>query len=426
MVVARVAGRLCHSARVCNRSLALVALTITLGAGGIGPDRGRSPAAVAAVQPADARGRPPATTASPPAVAAQSALRLARVGSFDRPLYVTAPPGDTSRVFVVEQTGRVRIVRDGRELDAPFLDVSDEISCCGERGLLSIAFAPDYGQSGLVYASYTDRRGDSRIVEFRRSGSPDRVVHSSARLVLFQRQPQANHNGGLIKFGPDALLYVGLGDGGGSYDRHGARGNGQSLSTMLGKILRIDPRRSGRRSYRIPAGNPFVRRRRARGEIYAYGLRNPCRFSFDRATGDIAIADVGQNAFEEINFARRGRARGANYGWRVFEGNRRNYRGERAVSAVRPVLTYPLRGGACAVTGGYVVRDPGLRSLNGQYLYGDFCRGRLRAVRLRPGGARGDRSLGLRVSLLSSFGEDAMGRVYVTSLQGPVYRLTAD
>src|SRR5438128_1011280 len=156
-----------------------------------------------------------------------------------------------------------------------------------------------------------------------------------------RERPQARAaDGGLVAFGPDRLLYIGLGDGGGANDRHGARGNAQNLGTLLGKILRIDPRASGRRAYRIPASNPFVHRRGARGEIYAYGLRNPWRFSFDRATGDIAIGDVGQNAFEEIDFARRGRARGANYGWRVFEGNRRNYPGERAPRAVKPVLTY--------------------------------------------------------------------------------------
>ncbi|MDX6666676.1 MAG: hypothetical protein QOK04_56, partial [Solirubrobacteraceae bacterium] len=200
----------------------------------------------------------------------------------------------------------------------------------------------------------------------------------------------------------------------------------QNLGTMLGKILRIDPRPSGRRSYRIPASNPFVKRRGARGEIYAYGLRNPWRFSFDRATGDIAIGDVGQNAFEEIDFARRGKARGANYGWRVFEGNHRNYPGERARKAVKPVITYATgRGGTCAVTGGYVVRDGALPSLLGSYVYGDFCAGFLRSARLRAGGASQKRSLGLHVSELSSFGEDASGRIYVTSLSGPVYRLTA-
>jgi glucose/arabinose dehydrogenase len=363
-----------------------------------------------------------APSATAPAHAA-AGVRLARVGSFDQPLYVTAPPGDRHRIFVVEQTGRIRVIRDGRKLATPFLDLRNQVSCCDERGLLSMAFAPDYATSRRFYVDYTDRNGDTRVVEFRRSGSPDRGVKASARLVLFQRQPESNHNGGLVVFGRDNLMYVGLGDGGGGDDRHGARGNGQNLDTLLGKILRIDPRASGGRAYSVPGDNPFVGRGGARAEIYAYGLRNPWRFSFDRATGDIAIGDVGQDQVEEVDFARRGGARGVNYGWRVFEGLRRNYPGEQAPGAVSPVVTYGHGGGGCSVTGGYIVRDPGLRALAGQYVYGDFCLGRLRAVGLRPGRARGDHSLGLRVSRLSSFGEDARGRVYATSLDGPVYRL---
>jgi glucose/arabinose dehydrogenase len=350
-------------------------------------------------------------------------VRLVRVGSFDHPLYVTAPPGDRHRVLVVEQTGRIRVIRDGRVRATPFLDLRNLVSCCHERGLLSMAFPPDYATSRRFYVDYTDRHGDTRVVEFRRSGSRDRAVRASARLVLFQRQPEPNHNGGLVLFGPDGLLYIGLGDGGGGNDHHGSRGNAQNLGTLLGKILRIDPHSSGRRAYGIPADNPFVHRSGARDEIYDYGLRNPWRFSFDRVNGDVVIADVGEDQVEEIDFARRGRAAGVNYGWRVFEGRRRNYPGERAPGAVFPVLTYGHGGGGCSITGGYVVRDPGLRALAGSYVYGDYCLGRLRAVRLGPGFARGDHALGLHVSQLSSFGEDAGGRVYATSLDGPVYRL---
>jgi glucose/arabinose dehydrogenase len=360
----------------------------------------------------------PAPTARPAA-----GVRLVKVGSFDQPVYVTAPPGDRHRVFVVEQTGRIRVLRDGHKLATPFLDLRNQVSCCNERGLLSMAFAPDYATSRRFYVDYTDRNGDTRVVEFRRSGSRDRGVKSSARLVLFQRQPEPNHNGGLVIFGPDNLMYVGLGDGGGGDDRHGSRGNGQNLGTLLGKILRIDPRAAGGRAYTVPRDNPFVGRGGARDEIYAYGLRNPWRFSFDRANGDITIGDVGQDQVEEVDFARRGRARGVNYGWRVFEGRRRNYSGEEAPGAVFPVLTYSHAGGGCSITGGYIVRDAGVRALAGQYVYGDYCFGRLRAVRVGPGRARGDHSLGLRVSQLSSFGEDARGHVYATSLDGPVYRL---
>ena len=400
-----------------RRLLLLLAAPAVLAACGAGGE-GSPPRAQAPAEQAPPSGRAPAAPAA-------AGVRLARIGSFDSPVYVTAPPGDTRRVFVVEQTGKIRVIRDGRRLSTPFLDLRNRVSCCGERGLLSMVFAPDYARSRRFYVYYTDRSGDTRVVEFRRSGSADRAVKASARTVLTQEQPEPNHNGGLVLFGPDGLLYIGLGDGGGANDQHGARGNGQSLSTLLGKILRIDPKASGGRPYSIPADNPFVGRAGARGEIYAYGLRNPWRFSFDRATGDLTIGDVGQNAVEEVNFARRGAARGANYGWRVFEGRRINFPDERAPGAVAPVFTYGRAGGACSITGGVVVRDPRLRSLLGRYVYGDYCVGKVRAVRLRPGSASGDRSLGLSVSQLSSFGEDAQGRVYATSLDGPVYRFTA-
>jgi glucose/arabinose dehydrogenase len=363
--------------------------------------------------------------APPPAARHAAGVKLVKVGSVHQPLYVTAPPGDRRRVFVVEQTGRIRVIRDGRTLPTPFLDLRELVSCCGEQGLLSMAFPPDYAATRRFYVYYTDRNGDTRVVEFRRSGSADRAVKASARLVLFQRQPEANHNGGQLEYGPDGLLYIGLGDGGGANDQHGSRGNGQSLDSLLGKILRINPNASGRRAYSIPSDNPFVRRAGARHEIYSYGLRNPWRFSFDRATGDIVIGDVGQYDVEEVDFARRGGAAGVNYGWRVYEGRRHNFRDESAPGAVAPVLTYGHGGGGCSITGGYVVRDPGLRSLAGYYVYGDYCVGRLRGVRVAPGSARGDHALGLRVSQLSSFGEDARGRVYVTSLDGPVYRLAS-
>ena len=407
----------CHARSLVPRALlATAALLATLAACGAGESDGTE-------SPRPASTAPTATAAAnPPARAAR--LRLSRVGSFSSPIHVTAPPGDRSRLFVVEQGGTIRVVRNGRKLSRPFLDISRLVSSGGERGLFSMAFAPDYATSRRFYVSYTDNDGHSRVVEYRRSGNPDRASPSTARRVLFQRQPEPNHNGGLIVFGPDRMLYVGLGDGGGANDRHGARGNGQDLGTLLGKILRIDPSRPGsRRAYGIPADNPFVRRPGARPEIYSYGLRNPWRFSFDRATGDLIVGDVGQNAIEEISFVARGRGRGANFGWRVFEGNRRNFPGESAPGHVRPVITYSLGGGNCAVTGGYVIRDRSLGSLYGRYVYGDFCGATLRAVTLRPGRATGNRSLGLRVPQLSSFGEDARGRVYAISLAGSVYRL---
>jgi glucose/arabinose dehydrogenase len=361
-------------------------------------------------------------TAPGPASAARTGYGLTKIGTFDAPVYLTQAPGDRHRLFVVEQAGRIRVVRDGRVLRAPFLDIRSRVVSGGEQGLLSMAFAPDYATSGRFYVDYTDLHGDTRVVEYRR-GSADRANPRSARLVLFQRQPQANHNGGLVLFGPDGLLYIGLGDGGGEYDQHGTIGNGQNLGTLLGKILRIDPRPSHGRPYSIPAQNPFVGRRGIRPEIYAWGLRNPWRFSFDRATGDIAIGDVGQDHVEEVDFRRRGGARGVNFGWRAWEGTRREDPGLHIHGDVKPVLEYTHDGGNCAVTGGYVIRDPRLPALDGRYVYGDFCVGKLFSARLRLGHATARRALGLRVPSLSSFGEDDAGRVYAVSLDGPVYRL---
>ncbi len=356
--------------------------------------------------------------------AAASGVRLVSVGSFDSPVYVSAPPADRRRIFVVEQAGTIRVVRAGKRLARPFLDIRSIVKSGGEQGLLSIAFAPDYAKTRRFYVNYTDKAGLQRIVEYR-SGSADRANRASARTVLRYDGVEDNHNGGLLVFGPDRLLYAGTGDGGGADDQHGTRGNAQDLGSLLGKLLRIDPRRSGSRAYSVPSSNPFVDRPGARPEIYSYGLRNPWRFSFDRTTGDLAIGDVGQNAIEEIDFAPKGQARGVNYGWRPLEGTRRNF-DEPAPGAVAPVLelTHPPN---CSVTGGYVVRDGGVPALAGRYVYGDLCKGELRSVRLAAGAATGDAAIArvAKIDQLASFGEDARGRVYVVSLSGPVYRLAA-
>ena len=354
---------------------------------------------------------------------AEGAVRLQKIGSFDSPVYVTSPPADNSRLFVVEQGGTVRVVKGGKPLSTPFLDVSDKITTGSERGLLSIAFPADYASSGLFYIFYTDNDGDEAVVEYRRR-SEDVADPGSARLLMKVADPETNHNGGLLLFGPDGHLYIGIGDGGGGGDQHGARGNGQSLDTLLGKILRIDPKAEGSRPYTIPSDNPFVNRSGAKGEIYSYGLRNPWRFSFDRSTGDLTIGDVGQDEVEEIDFVRKGKGRGANFGWRPFEGNDRFAPGEPAPGAIKPVITQQHSDGNCSITGGVVVRDRSL-SLRGRYLFGDFCRGRIESARLRPGGATQQRTTRLNVPNLSSFGEDARGRVYAVSLDGPVYRIAA-
>ena len=362
-------------------------------------------------------------TGAPAPGAAATRLRLARIGSFNQPVYVTAPRADRSRLMVVEQPGVIRVVRGGRTLSRPFLDIHARVTAGGERGLLGLAFAPDYAVSGRFYVYYTDRQGRQVVAEYRRGASADVADAGSARIVLRMQDAESNHNGGSLNFGPDDLLYIGTGDGGGANDQHGRRGNAQNLGSLLGKLLRIDPRESGARPYTVPASNPFAGRSGARPEIYAYGLRNPWRYSFDRSTGDLAIGDVGQDAIEEVDFARRGRARGVNYGWRPWEGRRRNF-DEPAPGAVFPVLTKRHPDGWCSITGGYVVRDPALPALAGRYVYGDFCLGQIRAVRLRAGHATGDGGIGLpRVPNLSSFGEDARGRVYVVALDGPVYRL---
>jgi glucose/arabinose dehydrogenase len=393
----------------------LVAAVVISAVGCGGGDRATAHSTPGPTAPGPAATATPAPTATP---AARPGLRLQRIGTFDDPLYVTAPRGDRRRVFVVERGGVVRIVRDGRKLARPFLNISRRISAGGERGLLSLAFSPDYRSSGRFYVYFTAPDGDIRIVEFRRA-SANRADHGSARRVLSVSHPAPNHNGGLLLFGPDGMLYAGLGDGGGGGDQHGRRGNGQNLGTVLGKILRLDPRPGGARGYRVPSSNPFVGRGGARPEIYAYGLRNPWRFAFTPG-GDLGVADVGQGEVEEVSIVRRA---GANLGWRVFEGRRRYAPGETAPGHVPPVIQRFHSDGNCSITGGVVVRDPVLSALRGRYVFGDFCRGRIESARLSDGRARRVRATRLQVDSLSSFGVDGRRRVYVTSLDGPVYRL---
>ena len=355
-----------------------------------------------------------------------ASVRLLLLGRFESPTYLTAPPGDRRRRFVVERAGRIRVVRDGRLRRAAFLDIRGRVETGGESGLLSMAFAPDYGRSRRFYVYFVDTSGAIRVEEYRRARrTADRALPSSRRLVIRQPHRRANHKGGQLQFGPDGLLYMGFGDGGGAGDPDG---NAQNRSRLLGKLLRIDPRRGRRRAYRIPRSNPLVGRR-GRNEVFSYGLRNPYRFSFDRRRGHLTIGDVGQDAVEEIDFVpnrRRGRRAprgGQNFGWPLFEGRRR-FREGTAPGHVLPVIERTHAQGFCSIIGGYVIRDRGLgRRLYGRYLYGDLCSSRLRTARLRPGRAVADRALGVRVPQLVSFGEDASGRLYAVSLRGAVYRL---
>ncbi|MGZ8667260.1 MAG: PQQ-dependent sugar dehydrogenase [Solirubrobacterales bacterium] len=345
---------------------------------------------------------PPATEAG---TGGGAGTKLTKIGNFSEPTYVAQPPGERDALFVVEKTGAIRVVGDGRILPQPFLDIGGEVSGGSEQGLLSMAFSPNYASSGLFYVNYTNTEGDTRVVSYRRSsGDPLRADPRSARLVLAQDQPYDNHNGGQLEFGPGGKLYIGFGDGGSAGD---PERNGQDRSTVLGKIVRLDPD--------DPEAGP---------EIYALGLRNPWRFSFDRQTSALAIGDVGQDRFEEIDYVRHPEP-GMNFGWPAFEANARYNDDQQAPGAIPPVLSYG-RSGGCSVTGGYVVRDPRLPRLQGHYLYGDYCAGQVREFLppRKPGEeATGDRELGLEVPQLTSFGEDSRGRIYAASQAGPVYRI---
>lgn len=362
-----------------------------------------------------------AALALAPFVDTAGAASKTLVGKFQSPIYVTAPDGDP-RLFVVERGGR--IVIDGQT--SPFLDITDRVVVQGEGGLLSMAFAPDYAQSGLFYVFFTNRSGAIRIYEFRRNpDNPNDALESSARRVMRITHPTyQNHYGGQLQFGPGGALFVSTGDGGGGDDPNG---NAQDKGSLLGKILRINPRPDGGDPYGVPRSNPFVGRS-GRDEIFAYGLRNPYRFSFDRLTGDLTIGDVGQDRREEIDFRRAGARPGANFGWDCFEGTLVNEGGRSCLRGPsghrKPVHEYRRIGSYCSVIGGYVARDASLGSLQGDYVYGDFCNDTLRAVRLTGDGSSDDRAINVDVQQLVSFGEDGSGRLYAVSLEGQVYRLS--
>jgi glucose/arabinose dehydrogenase len=354
-------------------------------------------------------------------------VALKKVGEFDQPVYVTGAPGYPRLLFVVEQAGRVAVLRGGRRLSPAFLDIRGSVGFDGaERGLLSIAFPPDYRQSGSFYVYYNDDAGNIRIDEFHRRSPTRADLDSQRRVIEIPHPVNANHNGGQMQF-LDGLLYFGTGDGGSGGD---PPNNAQNREVLLGKLLRIDPRPAVDRPYSVPASNPFVGGP-GRDEIYSYGLRNPFRFSFD-TTGKqprIAIADVGQGEFEELDYTTVAAARGANFGWDALEGFA-PYRDENSGTpdpggTVKPIFAYPhSRGGSCSIIGGYVVRDPGLPSLRGRYLYADLCEGELRSLVPHLERASGDRKLGLAVESPTSFGEDDAHRLYISSLSGPVFRLT--
>lgn len=391
----------------------------------------RTPTASALIATLLALALPACGSASPTergetAARTKGGVGLKKIGQFDQPVYVTGAPGYPKLLFVVEQPGRVVVLNDGKRLGQPFLDLRGEVGHGGEQGLLSIAFPPDYRQSGSFYVFYNDNAGDIRVDEFKR-GSATRAAAGSQRQVIVVPHPvNSNHNGGQMQF-LDELLYLGTGDGGSGGD---PPNNAQNKDVLLGKLLRIDPRPAAGQPYSTPSTNPFVGKP-GRDEIYSLGLRNPFRFSFDTVSAAqprIAIGDVGQSQFEEIDYTTVAAASGANFGWDALEGFD-PYRDENSGTTdpggtVKPIFAYPhSRGGSCSVTGGYVVADPSLRSLYKRYVYADFCEGELRSLVPNLKRASGDRKLGLAVASPSSFGEDEAHHLYVTSLEGPVFRL---
>jgi glucose/arabinose dehydrogenase len=384
--------------------------------------------AAAALLPAPDTPGPPAgpnaATApkSPPAPRkAGGSVKLHRVAKFDTPVYVTSAPGYPGLLFVVEQAGRVKVLNDGRKRGT-FLNITGLVMSNYEEGLFSLAFHPGYRRNGLLYVYYVDNNGNLRVDEFKRR-SPFRAARGSRRPVMrIRHQPLNTHNADQLQF-LGKLLYISDGDGGGPGD---PGDDAKSKRSLLGKILRINPRNpKGRAAYSVPRSNPFVGRR-GDNAIFSYGLRNPWRFSFDTVSAAqprIVIADVGQERFEEIDYETVANARGAFFGWDEYEGFKAfECDGHCARNAEPPIYTYG-RSRGCTIIGGYVVRDRSLDSLYGRYLFTDLCRGKIRALDPRLGRVRHTHRTGLRVTTPVSFGEDSQGHVYVISLNGPVYRL---
>ncbi|MBK8026137.1 MAG: PQQ-dependent sugar dehydrogenase [Chloroflexi bacterium] len=351
------------------------------------------------------------------------------VSGFDNPLYVTHAGDGSGRLFVVEQTGYILVVQDDDYLFDPFLDVSmllsEDVFQGGytERGLLGLAFAPDYANSGVFYVSHTDELGNNVIARYRVSADDPNVADASSREIIYQAQQLFyDHNGGHISFGPDGYLYISIGDGGSLGDNPGV--TSQNLTLPLGKLMRIDVNhRDGDRPYAIPANNPFVGIADALPEIWAYGLRNPWRFSFDRATGDLYIGDVGQYDYEEINYEAAGSPGGRNYGWFMMEANH-PYRGtaDMADEFDAPVAEYPHIVG-CSVTGGYVYRGANLPELNGVYFFGDYCNGRTWSLFQAADGRWKVQPFMETGRIVSSFGEDEAGELYIVDYKGTILRL---
>lgn len=374
-----------------------------------------TPLPTASVTPEPAGPRPAFTLGVEPAAS-----------RFDEPVHVTHAGDD--RLFVVEQPGRIRVIhaQRGEVLEAPFLDIVSLVNSQGfEQGLLSVAFHPDYAANGEFFVNYTRRPDGATVVaRYRVSGDPNVADPGSAEILLTIPQPERNHNGGLVKFGPDGYLYIGTGDGGGAGDRHGTIGNGQDPGALLGKILRIDV--NDGEPYAIPGSNPFVDAAGYRPEIWSLGWRNPWRFSFDRATGDLYVADVGQGQYEEVDFQPASSAGGENYGWRIMEGNHCYSSADCDQSGlVRPVAEYNHDFG-CSVTGGYVYRGEQYPWLDGVYVFADYCSGIVWSLERDASGAWLMTEQMDVDFAVSSFGEDVVGELYLAGhTDGVIYRLTS-
>ena len=366
----------------------------------------------------------PTVTSNPIADPAAIRLRLQPVVSgLERPLGIANAGDGSGRLFVLEQVGRIRIVRDGALASTPYLDITDRVgSSANEQGLLGLAFHPDYAGNGLFFVNYTDRQGDTVVARFSVSADPDRADPASGTTVLSLPQPAGNHNGGHLAFGPDGYLYIGTGDGGGAGDQYG---NGQNGGTLLGAMLRLDV--DGAQPYAVPAGNPFIGDPAVRDEIWATGLRNPWRYSFDRLTGDLYIADVGQNQYEEVNFQQAAASGGQNYGWPIMEGQHCYPKDRHCTQTglALPVAEYDHSLG-CSVTGGYVYRGREFPVLAGIYLFGDYCSGRLWGLAPGQNGAWQAAEQAHTDIRISSFGEDEAGELYLLDMDGGVLlRITA-
>ncbi len=369
-------------------------------------------------------------TVAPAPVPSPSIIKLqAVVTGLDMPLAIVDPDDGTNRLFIVQQGGKILIFDGSSTLSAPFLDITSLVSCCNERGLLGLAFHPDFASNGFFYVNYTDDNGDTVVARYSVSFDSNVADPDSAFTILTANQPFSNHNGGNLVFGPEDYLYIGMGDGGGTGD---PQNNAQNLGTILGKMLRIDVDgddfpNDPNRNYVIPPDNPFAGVPGARQEIWALGFRNPWRFSFDRLTGDLFLGDVGQGDIEEIDFQSASSSGGENYGWRCFEGNS-NYNQQGCGSPIDyefPILQYTHSLG-CSVTGGYRYRGADVADLSGRYIYGDFCSGRIWGAVPNANGIWVTTQLLDTSLLISSFGEDKSGELYVADLSGTVYKVVAN